>query len=299
MFKEAQACTLSRGLNAEGIRYYQLDFLGEEDCLIHRFLNEIPDVSEDGILEGRMFDWLDHLTSKRLRFWNQIHDLEYTHLGDLNCTMIRADSVPYDYNLEELGSSHGEEWPYDLPYPFWEEWMIDPEEYPAGAAPCQPSYIEPVYYDFISGIWHSIRDQANRAIPHDWNSTLTHWLKDDTSLSFEHQLNSETGQCYVHVRLPDTPGNPVIAIMGTAWDKKYQDEFFTQMIEHMTCLSECGDWLTREEILNLEVVGRIPLIGTVYLQELNAAIKSTLSQMLARYGLGIIECYCPESLAKK
>lgn len=300
MLEEAQACTLTRGLNAEGRSYYQLDFLGEEDCLIHRFLNEIPDVSEDGILEAQMFNWLDHLTSKRLRFWNQIVDHEPTHLGDLNCTLIRTDSVPYDYTLEELSSSHGEEWPYDLPYPYWEEWMITPEEYPEVAdLPCQPSYTDPVYYDFNDGVWHSIGDQVTRAIAHYWNSTLTHFLKDGTSISFDHQLDSGTGQCYVHVRLPDAPENPVIAVMGTAWDKKYQDDFFIQMVELLISRSECGDWLNREELLNLEVVGRIPLIGVVYLQELDATTKSTLDHILIRYGLGIIECYCPESLPKK
>ncbi len=271
--KQSSFCTITRGLNDRGMNSYQLEFWDIDNCSIDQVSFEIPPSLMD-MSYNIVLDWDENLRMGRVRFWHYLGCQESKYIGELPCLFIRADSIPIIYAfLEEafeVAFNQGE----DL---------------------CFPQYEEPIHYNFNHGTWHTLQATSKVIAPYKKDQNSIVQVVGGTPLSFQYRAKIESGQCFIHVRPKDNP-DELYAVGGMTWDKKHQDSFYAYMLEQLVEYSDCDDWIDRDSLLNLDVVGRIPVIGTVYTEHLKPHLKNELGDLLEKQSMGIINHHCPIAL---
>lgn len=256
--------TLIRGIDDDGRACFQLDLYDMHDTLTERIKIDCESFG----LNCSFPNWEDHLAQVELHTWVASKKADGAKLKTLHGKFLRADFIPHTYNFPEAID-------VDIttcPYPWFEEWMGSEFDNPSMGFFFEAEGGEPIYdklacYNFntenLDTIGNVVSGDTNSPV---WCATdpagFSGWIEWEEAYKFHVTtvIRLDTEQAYLYICRPDKMGSPFI--VGILWDKKHQEAFFTKMTDAL-CIDgfKC---IKPERLILPDVIGRIPLIGTIY-----------------------------------
>ncbi len=301
--KEGQFCrhiencvllTITRGLSSQGLRLFQVDFFDDNNSFLGRIFIQAPELPPWSV--QRDIEWADHLLHFEVKIWAHEEENVGSLLNETSAIVVRADSIPFEYALKALLDTSIRA----HPYPWFDESMItsdealDPEfeEHPITI------YDKLSIYDFNSGQFRDIEVDLNDVQSEVFSASSEHQMNDGTFVSINYSID-EKGYSFLKItdRFKEAS---ILAVGGLLWDKIHQEDYFITMTEYLIQEAPCKDYYGRSpDILNIEVVGRVPLIGVVYSEDLMRDLREELSDIVLMKSLKIIKHKCPWVLGHK